>query len=214
MRQLEVRRLCSQVMAFSIPSRIQAKPSRQYHTEPSLWQRASTSWQFELRQMEKRNRVLAEEMQSLMSNKKKRKRRKGLGQLQKDCVNCHTRSTPEWRRGPSGNRDLCNSCGLRWAKQVRTACWTEWELWSLTDFQNGRVSPRTISSHHSDMASASPADSSPANVADRNPVKSPARKSPGQCSSPEKQIKMEPASMNGFSGNRPEKIDEVAEPPD
>ena len=79
----------------------------------------STSWQFELRQMEKRNRVLAEEMQSLMSNKKKRKRRKGLGQLQKDCVNCHTRSTPEWRRGPSGNRDLCNSCGLRWAKQVR-----------------------------------------------------------------------------------------------
>lgn len=78
----------------------------------------STSWQFELRQMEKRNRVLAEEMQSLISSKKKRKRRKGLGQLQKDCVNCHTRSTPEWRRGPSGNRDLCNSCGLRWAKQV------------------------------------------------------------------------------------------------
>ena len=78
----------------------------------------STSWQFELRQMEKRNRILAEEMQSLNSSKKKRKRRKGLGQLQKDCVNCHTRSTPEWRRGPSGQRDLCNSCGLRWAKQV------------------------------------------------------------------------------------------------
>ena len=78
----------------------------------------STSWQFELRQMEKRNRVLAEEMQCLNSSKKKRKRRKGLGQLQKDCANCHTRSTPEWRRGPSGNRDLCNSCGLRWAKQV------------------------------------------------------------------------------------------------
>ena len=81
----------------------------------------STSWQFELRQMEKRNRVLAEEMQCLNSSKKKRKRRKGLGQLQKDCANCHTRSTPEWRRGPSGNRDLCNSCGLRWAKQVSFA---------------------------------------------------------------------------------------------
>ena len=78
----------------------------------------STSWQFELRQMEKRNRLLAEELQSLLSNKKKRKRRKGAGQMQKDCANCHTRSTPEWRRGPSGNRDLCNSCGLRWAKQV------------------------------------------------------------------------------------------------
>jgi PAS domain S-box-containing protein len=81
----------------------------------------STSWQFELRQMEKRNRLLAEELQSLLSNKKKRKRRKGAGQLQKDCANCHTRSTPEWRRGPSGNRDLCNSCGLRWAKQVSGA---------------------------------------------------------------------------------------------
>lgn len=79
----------------------------------------STSWQYELRQMEKRNRYLAEEVQSLLAAKKKRKRRKGAGQLQKDCANCHTRTTPEWRRGPSGNRDLCNSCGLRWAKQVR-----------------------------------------------------------------------------------------------
>lgn len=87
----------------------------------------STSWQYELRQMEKRNRYLAEEVQSLLAAKKKRKRRKGAGQLQKDCANCHTRTTPEWRRGPSGNRDLCNSCGLRWAKQ------------------QGRVSPRTSS---------------------------------------------------------------------
>ena len=78
----------------------------------------STSWQFELRQMEKRNRLLAEELQSLLSSKKKRKRRNGAGNMQKDCVNCHTRVTPEWRRGPSGNRDLCNSCGLRWAKEA------------------------------------------------------------------------------------------------
>jgi PAS domain S-box-containing protein len=78
----------------------------------------STSWQYELRQMEKRNRYLAEEVQTLLAAKKKRKRRKGAGQMQKDCANCHTRTTPEWRRGPSGNRDLCNSCGLRWAKQV------------------------------------------------------------------------------------------------
>ncbi|KAF1843768.1 uncharacterized protein K460DRAFT_150846 [Cucurbitaria berberidis CBS 394.84] len=87
----------------------------------------STSWQYELRQMEKRNRYLAEEVQSLLAAKKKRKRRKGAGQMQKDCANCHTRTTPEWRRGPSGKRDLCNSCGLRWAKQ------------------QGRVSPRTSS---------------------------------------------------------------------
>ena len=81
----------------------------------------SSSWQYELRQMEKQNRLLAEEVQSLLAARKKRKRRKGAGQMQKDCANCHTRVTPEWRRGPSGNRDLCNSCGLRWAKQVRAA---------------------------------------------------------------------------------------------
>lgn len=77
-----------------------------------------SSWQFELRQMEKVNRILAEELGGLLSNKKKRKRRKGVGNMVRDCANCHTRNTPEWRRGPSGQRDLCNSCGLRWAKQV------------------------------------------------------------------------------------------------
>ncbi|KAF3763065.1 hypothetical protein M406DRAFT_94101 [Cryphonectria parasitica EP155] len=86
-----------------------------------------SSWQFELRQMEKVNRLLAEQLGTLLSNKKKRKRRKGVGNAVRDCANCHTRNTPEWRRGPSGNRDLCNSCGLRWAKQT------------------GRVSPRTSS---------------------------------------------------------------------
>jgi len=91
----------------------------------------STSWQFELRQMEKQNRFLAEELQGLLAAKKKRKRRKGAGSLEKECTNCHTRVTPEWRRGPSGNRDLCNSCGLRYAKQ------------------QGRISPRTTTSQRS-----------------------------------------------------------------
>ena len=102
----------------------------------------STSWQYELRQMEKRNRLLAEELQGLLAAKKKRKRRKP-GAVEKECANCHTKQTPEWRRGPSGNRDLCNSCGLRWAKQ------------------QGRISPRTTShrsgaSVNSDQQSDSP----------------------------------------------------------
>lgn len=79
-----------------------------------------TSWQFELRQMEKSNRILTEELATLLSNRKKRRRRKTAGSLQKDCANCHTRVTPEWRRGPSGHRDLCNSCGLRYAKQINS----------------------------------------------------------------------------------------------
>ncbi|KAH6652095.1 PAS domain-containing protein [Truncatella angustata] len=99
-----------------------------------------TSWQYELRQMEKVNRVLAEELHGLLSNKKKRKRRKGVGNVVRDCANCHTRNTPEWRRGPSGQRDLCNSCGLRWAKQV-----------SIID--TGRVSPRNSSRGGADTAS-------------------------------------------------------------
>ncbi|KAK7576789.1 hypothetical protein V3481_015351 [Fusarium oxysporum f. sp. vasinfectum] len=77
-----------------------------------------SSWQFELRQMEKVNRILAEELGGLLSSKKKRKRRKGVGNVVRDCANCHTRNTPGWRRGPSGQRDFCNSCDLRWAKQV------------------------------------------------------------------------------------------------
>jgi PAS domain S-box-containing protein len=86
----------------------------------------SSSWQFELRQLERNNRSLAEELQALLSRRKKRKRKKGTGPLEKACANCGNRNTPEWRRGPSGHRDLCNSCGLRWAKQ------------------NGRISPRKL----------------------------------------------------------------------
>jgi len=110
----------------------------------------SSSWQYEIRQLEKRNRMLAEELQSLIAAKKKRKRRKNGGNLTKDCANCHTKVTPEWRRGPSGQRDLCNSCGLRWAKL------------------NGRVSPRNSSKHsvHSGGASdkGSKASASPYNT--------------------------------------------------
>ncbi|KAI1749050.1 PAS domain-containing protein [Xylaria castorea] len=104
-----------------------------------------TSWQYELRQMEKVNRVLAEELHGLLSNKKKRKRRKGVGNVIRDCANCHTRNTPEWRRGPSGQRDLCNSCGLRWAKQM------------------GRVSPRNSrgGGDTSSKKSTSPVHASP-----------------------------------------------------
>ncbi|KAF2500535.1 blue light regulator 1 [Lophium mytilinum] len=169
----------------------------------------STSWQFELRQMEKRNRLLAEEVQSLLAAKKKRKRRKGAGQLQKDCANCHTRVTPEWRRGPSGNRDLCNSCGLRWAKQ------------------NGRVSPRTSSQHSQKSDSASKAAGAPrlskpllpnlpAQSAASDPSTKPTATTLAQQASAEshaaKVARMEIGASDGFSGGVPAKIDEGHEP--
>lgn len=165
----------------------------------------STSWQYELRQMEKRNRYLAEEVQSLLAAKKKRKRRKGAGQLQKDCANCHTRTTPEWRRGPSGNRDLCNSCGLRWAKQ------------------NGRVSPRHSSQQsQSDRSkqSASPRHNQTILPNEQKAQAGPAlihgeKRTPQQANTDNhaaKVARMEAAAPQGYSGGIPTKIDEAIEP--
>ena len=174
----------------------------------------STSWQYELRQMEKRNRYLAEEVQSLLAAKKKRKRRRGDGKSPKDCANCHTTSTPEWRRGPSGNRDLCNSCGLRWAKQ------------------NGRVSPRA-SSQHSTQSEKSRKGASPRQNQPILPNKisetgaqssipstlaagiAAGKRSPSQQNSDShaaKVARMEVAASQGLSGGIPPKIDEGIEP--
>lgn len=171
----------------------------------------SSSWQYEIRQLEKRNRMLAEEVQNLIASKKKRKRRKGAGNQQKDCANCHTRVTPEWRRGPSGQRDLCNSCGLRWAKL------------------NGRVSPRTSSQHSagaSDKASkasasprtvhsASATPGGPAAVKNESPLHVSMANVPGTpvAESPKvaKGTESHAANMEGASGV-PDKIEEGVEP--
>lgn len=34
----------------------------------------------------------------------------------KRCESCQTSHSPEWRRGPSGHRTLCNACGLRYSR--------------------------------------------------------------------------------------------------
>eukprot|EP01137_Pigoraptor_chileana_P036006 Opistho-2@30887 len=35
---------------------------------------------------------------------------------QKQCANCQSTRTPQWRRGPDGEMSLCNACGLRYFK--------------------------------------------------------------------------------------------------
>ncbi|CDH58586.1 predicted protein [Lichtheimia corymbifera JMRC:FSU:9682] len=35
------------------------------------------------------------------------------------CSKCRTTTSPEWRKGPSGNKTLCNACGLRFARLVQ-----------------------------------------------------------------------------------------------
>ncbi|KAH9959602.1 hypothetical protein BC827DRAFT_493301 [Russula dissimulans] len=32
------------------------------------------------------------------------------------CSSCKVTTSPEWRKGPSGKKDLCNACGLRFAR--------------------------------------------------------------------------------------------------
>lgn len=32
------------------------------------------------------------------------------------CAACKSVSSPEWRKGPSGKKDLCNACGLRYSR--------------------------------------------------------------------------------------------------
>lgn len=52
--------------------------------------------------------------------KKKIKRSFGGTAEQYVCVTCGRTDSPEWRKGPLGPKTLCNACGLRWAKKVRT----------------------------------------------------------------------------------------------
>lgn len=36
-----------------------------------------------------------------------------------NCSHCGSRSTPEWRRGPAGDKTLCNACGLFYSKLIK-----------------------------------------------------------------------------------------------
>ncbi|KAE8209431.1 hypothetical protein CF327_g6589 [Tilletia walkeri] len=40
---------------------------------------------------------------------------------QKTCQSCGTTNSPEWRRGPTGHKTLCNACGLRYSRSVLRA---------------------------------------------------------------------------------------------
>ncbi|ETS73798.1 hypothetical protein PFICI_14744 [Pestalotiopsis fici W106-1] len=74
-------------------------------------------WQVEMNSLAQENDDLRLELGRLQALSKQRKLLKRTSKVPFDgCANCHARETPEWRRGPSGQKDLCNRCGLRWAK--------------------------------------------------------------------------------------------------
>ncbi|CAO1632308.1 unnamed protein product [Parajaminaea phylloscopi] len=37
---------------------------------------------------------------------------------EKRCTSCGTSESPEWRKGPTGQKSLCNACGLRFSRSV------------------------------------------------------------------------------------------------
>ncbi|ORX82533.1 hypothetical protein K493DRAFT_91526 [Basidiobolus meristosporus CBS 931.73] len=75
-----------------------------------------TNWQYELHQLKIANRALREELDTLAtSNKRRRKRSAPMNNC---CTMCQRKDSPEWRRGPLGPRTLCNSCGLKYAKTL------------------------------------------------------------------------------------------------
>ncbi|KZT69778.1 hypothetical protein DAEQUDRAFT_709504 [Daedalea quercina L-15889] len=51
---------------------------------------------------------------------RKKVKRAFNGPEQHVCQTCGRTDSPEWRKGPGGPKTLCNACGLRWAKKVRT----------------------------------------------------------------------------------------------
>ncbi|KAK8029452.1 white collar 1 protein [Apiospora rasikravindrae] len=87
---------------------------------------------YEIHQLKAANRVLHDELQGLLKRATQRRRyqRRG-GDPALGCANYHTKVSPEWRRGPSGIRNLCNRCGLggprravtRAARASPTAAW-------------------------------------------------------------------------------------------
>ena len=32
------------------------------------------------------------------------------------CAQCYCTDSPEWRKGPNGPKELCNACGIKYAK--------------------------------------------------------------------------------------------------
>ncbi|EGR47575.1 blue light regulator 2 [Trichoderma reesei QM6a] len=53
------------------------------------------------------------------SGEKKKKLKLAEEYVCTDCGTVGTLDSPEWRKGPSGPKTLCNACGLRWAKKEK-----------------------------------------------------------------------------------------------
>ncbi|KAK8093291.1 uncharacterized protein PG998_014692 [Apiospora kogelbergensis] len=146
---------------------------------------------YEIHQLRAANRALHDELQGLLKRAKQRRRyQRHGGEQALGCANCHTKVSPEWRRGPSGIRNLCNRCGLRWAKMRRdlggarpasnslggspsvTTSTSAMSMWATLDMGTlaGRASPTNRLSSPSAGASPPYVTSARANIDTEKPV--------------------------------------------
>nr|AML78744.1 putative LOV domain-containing protein [Neckera douglasii] len=113
----------------AVPSTFRTLKGHPSHQNDNIFAELDTtktsSWQFELHQLKLTNRRLREELEALEAAVKKRKRNPEDDPMPpppppggRACANCGKSDSPEWRKGPSGARDLCNACGLRYSKAV------------------------------------------------------------------------------------------------
>lgn len=78
-----------------------------------------TSWQYELHQLQLANRKLKEQLENYANPKRRKQKKKKATEnvdIPKMCAQCQSTDSPEWRKGPNGPKELCNACGLRYAK--------------------------------------------------------------------------------------------------
>ncbi|KAI9311609.1 hypothetical protein BX666DRAFT_2031764 [Dichotomocladium elegans] len=84
----------------------------------------STSWQYELHQLEQANAKLRAQIEALEPGSDKKKKKAAAlvdDDPSKICAHCHRTDSPEWRRGPGGPKELCNACGLKYAKTLSSS---------------------------------------------------------------------------------------------
>lgn len=76
------------------------------------------SWTAERSALVAQNKELAQEIQRMLAARRREKRRRPPPSVEGHaCTFCKAKSSPEWRRGPGGPRELCNPCGIKWAKE-------------------------------------------------------------------------------------------------
>lgn len=60
------------------------------------------------------------------------------------CQHCGSKDTPEWRRGPTGSRTLCNACGLFYSKLIKKSGFKEADIVMKKRKTIGAVKDRRI----------------------------------------------------------------------